>query len=142
MVEYAITIYYYSYLLIIALLALYLLNNLSVVIGHFVTFTFSKASILIIGFYMKTIFAIATFITIVLTLGYTSSESSKYQATDATTKLTAQIQKALPTDGNPAALPQVEQYAQDGNSIFSWGTFVSLSLAIIGIVAFRRNTYS
>jgi hypothetical protein len=91
---------------------------------------------------MKTIFAIGIIITTILTLGFTASESSKYQAPDSTARLTVEVQNALPSEANTATIPQNGQHAQDGNSIFSWWTMVSLSMAVVGIVAFRRNTYS
>ena len=51
------------------------------------------------------------------------------------------IEKAVPAKVAPDALTNNEKAVQD-NSIFSWPTIITLSVAVIGIVTFRRNTYS
>ncbi len=53
----------------------------------------------------------------------------------------ASIEKTHTTEDDPATVTRYENPAQ-GNSIFSWSTIISLNLVIIGIIAFRRNTYS
>lgn len=51
------------------------------------------------------------------------------------------IEKAIPSKAVQHSLKSPDQIKQDG-SIFSKTTLISLVVAIIGIVAFRRNTYS
>ena len=54
------------------------------------------------------------------------------------------VENEIPSVATPDALNTVEQYNQDdqGRSIFSKTTIISLLVAVMGIVAFRRNTYS
>lgn len=51
------------------------------------------------------------------------------------------IEKAIPSQAVQHSLKTDDQHKQD-RSIFSKTTFFSLVVALIGIVAFRRNTYS
>lgn len=50
------------------------------------------------------------------------------------------ITKVMPSEVLQDATPSGEQSDQD-KSIYSRSTFISLAVAVMGIVAFRRNTY-
>jgi hypothetical protein len=52
----------------------------------------------------------------------------------------ATIEKVLASEEDPGTAVRDENPAKD-DSIFAWPTIISLNLAIIGIIAFRRNTY-
>lgn len=51
------------------------------------------------------------------------------------------IEKAIPSKAIERTLKSGDQFKPD-ESIYSKTTFISLLVAVIGIVAFRRNTYS
>ena len=85
------------------------------------------------------IFSISIILAVVLAFGYIASESRFFQVSDSVPKLT--IQEAVPAGVSPKAITDNQDAVRD-SSIFSWSTIVTLSVAVIGIVAFRRNTYS
>jgi hypothetical protein len=86
---------------------------------------------------MKRFSIIGIFVVVVITFGFTSGGTTKYRAIDTMTVPT--IAKTLPSGADTHSAAQHEQAIQ-GNSIFSWSTVTLLSIAVIGIVAFRRNT--
>jgi hypothetical protein len=51
------------------------------------------------------------------------------------------IEKSIPPGAIPAPLDSPQQPVKD-RTIFSKTTIISLFVAVIGIVAFRRNSYS
>lgn len=87
---------------------------------------------------MRAFIIVGIILLIVLTLGFTAGGSSTSQPVNSIPNLL--IEKALPAGVNPAVITGSEQ-STETNSIFSWSTIISLSVAVIGIVAFRRNTY-
>lgn len=72
------------------------------------------------------------------TLGFTICVSGKYPAPGSMPGMT--VEKAFASEVNPDPLPSGGKYAPD-DALFSWQTFLYLSAAVIGIVAFRRNHY-
>jgi hypothetical protein len=91
------------------------------------------------GMNMKKIFIMSIVVAAILFFSFTAGGFEASQSTSSMPKLA--IEKALPSGLKPNVPTRGEQSAQD-NSIFSWTTMISLSVAVMGIVAFRRNTYN
>jgi hypothetical protein len=95
---------------------------------------------------MKPFSVIVIIIAITLTVGFSSGGLAKSQTIDKLCILTVTGTIPSGTDAQTAtqvntqvALEQ-KQVAMD-NSIFSWPNIILLGVAVIGIVAFRRNSY-
>jgi predicted small secreted protein len=86
----------------------------------------------------KTIIIIGIAMAVCFTMGFTMSGFGKDQSSGSMQGMTVEKAFASEAISNPIAIG--EELAQ-GNSIFSWSTILYLSTAVIGIVAFRRNTY-
>ena len=87
---------------------------------------------------MKTIRIIKTIIVIAIALFFVGNGIIGFQSVGHAQKLT--IEKAIPASVMQYTLEPVHQFQQN-KSIFSTTTLISLIVAIIGIVAFRRKTY-
>ena len=85
----------------------------------------------------KNMLGIATII--VLMIHFTASGLVGFDGNG--TGQTQLIKNTLPADTIQKTVNFGEQHSQD-RSIFSKVTIISLILAVIGIIAFRRNTYS
>ena len=73
-----------------------------------------------------------------LTIGITICGSGEFSSSGSMAGVT--VEKAFAAQIAPDAPVLFKQSAQDG-SIFSWTTILYLTSVVIGIVAFRRNTY-
>jgi hypothetical protein len=88
---------------------------------------------------MKKILITSIVVAAILFFSFTAGGFEASQSTSSMPKLA--IEKALPSGLNPNVLTIGEQSAQ-GKSIFSWSTIIYLSVAVMGIVSFRRNIYN
>jgi hypothetical protein len=83
---------------------------------------------IIIGIAMAACFAI----------GFSTGGLGTYPSFDLMPRMT--VEKAFASESIPNSMALDNQSAQDA-SIFSWTTIFYLSVAVIGNVAFRRNTF-
>ena len=74
-----------------------------------------------------------------LTIGFAICGSGDFFSSDSIAGVT--VEKAIVAQSAPDAPVLSKQPAQDG-SIYSWTTILYLTSVVIGIVAFRRNTYA
>ena len=88
---------------------------------------------------MKTRYLIGIFVVIIITMHFVAAGMAGSQSQVVTENLV--IEKAIPAQALQNTLTSGDQFEQDG-SIFSKSTIIYLLVAVIGIVAFRRNTYS
>jgi hypothetical protein len=89
---------------------------------------------------MKTRYLIGIFLfIIVITMHFVAAGMAGSQSQLVTENLV--IKKAIPSQALQNTLTSGDQLEPDG-SIFSRSTIIYLIVAVIGIVAFRRNTYS
>jgi hypothetical protein len=88
---------------------------------------------------MKTIRFIKTIVVIACALYFSGSGLTGFQSVGHAQKLT--IEKAIPSDVMQYSLEPAGRLRND-KSIYSAATIISLVVAIIGIVAFRRKTNS
>ena len=87
---------------------------------------------------MKTLYLIGLVVAVVLAVGFLSGGMATSQTLETSNGLNAT--KTMPSNGEVQATIKPNQVIPD-DSIFSWPIIVSLGVAVIGIVAFRRNTY-
>ena len=88
---------------------------------------------------MKTIRFIKTIVVIALAIYFAGSGLIGFRSVGHAQKLT--IEKAIPSDVMQYSLEPANHLRHD-RSIYSAATIISLVVAIIGIVAFRRKTDS
>ena len=79
-------------------------------------------------------------ITIVLSIvmGFTMGGFGKYQSSSSIHSLT--VEKAFVSNANPNS-SGVDKEPGQGNPVFSWPISLYLIATVVGIVAFRRNTF-
>ena len=82
----------------------------------------------------KVIIGIST--VLCLTMGFAICGSGKYLSTGSMPGMT--VEKAFASEVNPGPPTSGEKYTPD-KDLFSWQTFFYFSVAVFGIVAFRRN---
>jgi hypothetical protein len=88
---------------------------------------------------MKTLYLIGIVVIIIFTMDFVAAGISGSQSQVAPRNFI--IDKAFSTKTNQHSLNSKDQFESD-RSIFSKTNIISLIAAVIGIVAFRRNTYS
>jgi hypothetical protein len=88
---------------------------------------------------MKTFSLIGLTIVIILSVGISSGGLATSQTLDTSNNI-LNVTKAVTQTGEAQAPLQQNQAIPD-DPIFSWPIVISLGVAVIGIVAFRRNTY-
>lgn len=88
---------------------------------------------------MKTRYIVGIFVVMLLTMYFVAAGTAGSKSQMVTENIV--IEKANPTQTLKNTLTSGDQFEQDG-SIFSKSTIIYLLVAVIGIVAFRRNTYS
>ena len=87
---------------------------------------------------MKTLSLIGLIVAIVLAVALSSGGLATSQTLDTLHELN--LTNKIPTSGEAQVTLKTTQVIQD-DAIFSWPTVVFLGVAVIGIVAFRRNTF-
>lgn len=92
-----------------------------------------------LGIAMKIRHLLGTFVILIITIYFVAAGIAGAQNQVSAENIT--IDKAIPSISIQQTLNPGDQFEQD-RSIFSKTTLISLLVAVIGIVAFRRNNYS